>query len=97
MIFDKLEKSLKGSPFQGILDSVFRGKLQTVFECQNCHFLRNKQEIFYNLSLEVKNLENIEESFQKFIHQELISDYTCDSCKTKCDVSKQTFLSELPN
>lgn len=45
----------------------------------------------------MKNLENIDESFQKFIHQELISDYTCDSCKTKCDVSKQTFLQELPN
>lgn len=33
VIFDKLEKSLKNSPFQGILDSVFRGKLKIVFEC----------------------------------------------------------------
>lgn len=54
--------------------------------------MRYKYEIFYNLSLEVKNLENIEESFLKFIHKETISDFTCDACKSKCDVTKQTFL-----
>lgn len=74
------------------MDSVFRGKTKTVFECQNCQFMRFKYEIFYNLSLEVKNLENIEESFLKFIHKETISDFTCDACKSKCDVTKQTFL-----
>ena len=33
MIFDKLEKSLKPSPFKGILDSVFSGKIANIYKC----------------------------------------------------------------
>lgn len=97
MIFDKLEKALMPTPFKGILDSVFAGKTANVFTCKNCGFVRSNEELFYNLSLEVKNFENINDSFNKFIKMETISDYNCDNCKKKCDITKQCFLKELPN
>jgi ubiquitin carboxyl-terminal hydrolase 34 len=88
MIFDKMETSLKPTPFQGIIDSVFMGRNCCVFTCQGCGFKRERLEINYNLSLEVKNIENLEESFDKFIQKEVISDFMCDSCKQKKDVTK---------
>ena len=97
MIFDKLEKALMPTPFKGILDSVFAGKTANVFTCKNCGFIRSNEELFYNLSLEVKNFENINDSFKKFIKMETISDYNCDNCKKKCDITKQCFLKEMPN
>lgn len=33
-------------------------------------------------------MDNIEESFDKFKKKETISDYMCDNCKTKCDITK---------
>lgn len=56
-----------------------------------------RHENFYNLSLEIKGLKNIRESFGKFITGETISDYKCDSCQKKCDTHKRTLLSGLPN
>ena len=97
VIFDKLEKSLKNTPYKGILDSVYSGKTANVFTCKNCGFVRSNEELFYNLSLAVKNFENIDESFEKFIKEEIISDYNCDNCKKKCDITKRCFLKNLPN
>jgi ubiquitin carboxyl-terminal hydrolase 34 len=97
MIFDKLESSLKSTPFKGILESVYGGQTANVFTCKKCGFVRQNVELFYNLSLEVKNFANITESFEKFIKEEIISDYLCSNCKEKCDVSKRCFLKTPPN
>ena len=96
-IFDRLERSLKKTPFKGILDSVYSGEKINLIECKGCGYVRSNTEIFYNLSLEVKNLKNMEESFKKFIEPETISDFLCDNCKKKCDISKGSYLKTVPN
>ena len=97
MIFQKIENAIKPTPYFGMLNSVFAGTTCNVFTCQGCGFVRSNKEMFYSLSLEVKNLDNIAESWNKFTSQEIISDYMCDNCKKKCDVTKQCFLKDLPN
>ena len=97
MIFDKLENSLKATPFKGIMESVYAGKTCNVFTCGDCGHVRTKLEMFYNLSLEVKNMKTLNDSFKKFTTPDIISDYLCDSCKKKCNLKKQCFLKELPN
>lgn len=47
--------------------------------------------------MEIKGYRNIEESFKKFINGEVISDYQCDACKKKTDVTKSTLLAKVPN
>ena len=96
-IFDKLESSLKKTPFKGILDSVYGGKKVNLIECKNCGYIRTNEELFYNLSLEIKGLNNVEQSFKKFTEPEVISDFLCDNCKQKCDISKKSCLKTLPN
>ncbi len=42
-------------------------------------------------------MSDIKDSFSKLIQEEIISDYTCENCKTKVNVGKRTFLKDLPN
>jgi ubiquitin carboxyl-terminal hydrolase 34 len=37
------------------------------------------------------------QSFKKFIEPETISDFLCDNCKKKCDISKSSYLKTVPN
>ena len=97
MIFDKLEQGLKQTPFQHILESVYGGKTSNQVICHGCGYMREREDIFYNLSVEVKNLKTIYESFEKFITGETIEDYYCENCKKKNAITKRTCLSELPN
>lgn len=96
-IFDRLESSLKKTPFKGILDSVYSGTKIHLIECKGCGYIRTNKEIFYNLSLEVKGLKNMGQSFKKLIEPETISDFLCDNCKNKCDISKCSYLKTVPN
>ena len=75
MIFDKLEFAIKATPFKYTLDGVYGGKICSQLICQQCGKVNNRLENFYNMSLEVKNLKSVYESFQKFITGEIISDY----------------------
>ena len=97
MIFDKLERSLKKTPFKGILDSVYGGLKINVIECKGCGYIRTNEELYYNLSLNTKNLKNLDEGFNSMIQPEVISDFLCDNCKKKCDISKYCCLGTLPN
>ena len=59
--------------------------------------MRSREENFYNLSVGVKTNKNIYESFEKFIGGEVISDYQCDNCNKKVDITKRCVISYLPN
>ena len=95
--FDKLETALKPTPFKGILDSVYGGLKVNVIECKGCGYVRANEELFYNLSVEAKNMNSLKQSLDKFIQPETISDFLCDNCKKKCDISKKSLLKQLPN
>ena len=97
MIFDKLETSLKNTPFKHILEGFYGGKNCTQLVCSGCKNVKSRDENFYNLSIEVRNLRTIYESFEKFILGETISDYQCENCLKKVDVTKRCCLSALPN
>ena len=97
MIFDKLEHGLKHTPFQHILESVYGGKTSNQVICNGCGNVREREDIFYNLSVEVRNLKTVYDSFEKFITGETIDDYNCENCKKKNSITKRTCLSSLPN
>lgn len=96
-IFEKLDDTLKPTPFKNITDSVYGGRTCNVFTCGGCGSINKKVEPFYNISLEVKNYKSIEEGFEKFISEDIISDYRCDACGNKCDYSKRCFVKDAPN
>jgi ubiquitin C-terminal hydrolase len=97
ILADKIETSLKKSPFLGILRSVFLGQICNLIKCKGCGYVKTNTEDFFNLSLEIKGMRTIAESLDKLVEPETISDYTCDSCKNKVDISKRALLRSLPN
>ena len=97
IFFDKLEICLRNSCFKYILQGVFGGKICTQLICSQCGKIKENHENFYNISLEVKNLKTIYESFNKFISGEIISDYECSNCEKKVETTKKSTILELPN
>ena len=53
--------------------------------------------MFYNLSLEVKNMKNIKESLDKLTTEDIICDYKCEHCEQRCDVTKRPLIKDCPN
>ena len=60
-------------------------------------FSWDKVADFYNLTLEVKNINNLNDSLQKMSVPEIIDDFKCSHCNQKVTISKITSLNKLPN
>jgi len=94
---DKIEEHLKKTKYKYIINDVLVGKTCSSIQCESCHHISNKFEDFYNLSLEVKNINNLNTSLEKLIEPEEIDDFKCDKCNKKVIIQKRTTLSKLPN
>jgi ubiquitin C-terminal hydrolase len=75
MAFDKMETGLKDTPFKYILNDIYMGTTCTQLICHTCGNVISREESFTNLSIEVKNLPNINASMDKFIDGEVINEY----------------------
>jgi ubiquitin C-terminal hydrolase len=50
----------------------------------------------YN-TLTVKDIKSVYDSLQKQLEGEIISDFRCDGCEKKVDISKRTLIAKTPN
>ena len=94
---DKIEFLLKKTKFKYVIDNIFTGKMCSSVICEQCHNLSNRFEDFYNLSLEVKNINNLYDSLKKFTAPEKIEEFNCETCNKKVTIKKLTSLAKLPN
>ncbi len=97
MFFDRLEQGIKDHPLKRLVDSFYHGKNANLFDCHSCLKTKKVEESFYSITLEVKNSKTLSDSFNRYILGELISDYKCDFCDKKVDVSKKTRISKAPH
>jgi len=96
--FDKVDEAIKPTKFKYLLSSIFGGKTCSQIICENgCGNVKNRFEDFYNLSLEVNNMKNVNDSLEKFISPERIDDFKCETCNKKVTITKKNSLAELPN
>ena len=94
---DKIENNLKKTKFKYIISDVFCGKSCSCVICQNCKHISYRFEDSYNLTMEVKNINNLNDSLQKMNEPEIIDDFKCSNCDQKVTINKILFLSKLPN
>lgn len=97
IFFERIEKSLEDTPFKKVPTGVFGGKTVDLLRCSNCNHLRKNEQVFYNLSLEVKHMKNVKESLDKLTTEDTITDYHCEHCDQRCDVTKRPLVKECPN
>jgi hypothetical protein len=60
VILERLENAFMGSPYLGVLNSVFLGKVCNVITCKGCGYEKTNEENFFNISLEIKKNEKFE-------------------------------------
>lgn len=65
--------------------------------CMECGKVKNRIEDFYNLSLTVKDIKSVQDSLDQLVKGEIISDYNCEQCNRKVELSKRTLIAETPN
>ena len=94
---DKIENNLKKTQCKYIINDVFCGQSCSSVSCENCKHISNRFEDYYNLTLEVKNVDNLKDALQKLIVPEIIEDFKCSNCNQKVTINKVTSLNRCPN
>ena len=94
---DKIEESLKGTKNEYLTKNLFIGKICHKNTCSSCNQYFLKYEEFKNISLEVKEIETIYKSLDKYISSEDIEDYYYSFCNKKVTIKRNTLLTSLPN
>jgi ubiquitin C-terminal hydrolase len=95
---DRLEQSLKGGPQANLFKHLLGGKMVNQMICQGgCEEIRQRDEDYYTVSLEVKNHDNLEQSLLSYVTGELLSGVSCPACHRKTDTVKRVVLGKLPN
>jgi len=97
ILFERLEKALKDTPYKRLLQSIFGGKSCSQIKCSNCGHIIVTYEDYYTLSLEIKNQRDLNDSLKRYISESTVSDYKCNNCDKKVDVARRTLISTLPN
>ena len=80
IFFDRLETQLKPTSQRHLLKDVFAGNQCTQLICSSCGKVKNRIELFYNLSLQVKGSAGIYDSLGQLAKGQTIEDFNCDFC-----------------
>lgn len=96
-LFEALEPILLVTPFNGVIDNLFKTVVNTYITCTNCNNTKSREEVYLDIPLPVKGIKSVNESLDNlFNNYEIIEDYKCDNCNTKANVKKATKLANLP-
>ncbi|CDW84271.1 ubiquitin carboxyl-terminal hydrolase 40 [Stylonychia lemnae] len=99
VLFDIVERSLKDTAYEALIDQLYRGNLSHLIICQKCNTPRVREEKFLDLLVQVKNCKDICESLQKFFAFDKLdgdNQLFCDHCNEKTDTLKGQRITKLP-
>lgn len=72
VLLDKLEEKMKGSSVEEVIKKLFCGRVKSYIRCTNIDYESSREEDFYDIQLDVKGCDNIQESFRKYIEKEML-------------------------
>jgi ubiquitin C-terminal hydrolase len=70
VLLDNLETKMRNTRLEGRVAELFRGKFRSCIRCINVAFESGLEEEFYDLSLQVKGCNNLEEAFDRYTEQQ---------------------------
>ncbi|KAL3655847.1 hypothetical protein CASFOL_000243 [Castilleja foliolosa] len=98
---DRLETCHDSSQSNNIVKQVFGGCLVSKLQCCNCGHCSDTYEPSIDLSLEIKDADNLLTALQSFTKVEKIEDpetkFTCEKCKEQVSVEKQLAFDKAPS
>ena len=63
---DALETKMKGTPAEGAISDIFKGKMKSYIKCRDIDFESSRIEDFYDIQLNVKGCKNLLDSFKEY-------------------------------
>ena len=99
LLVDRLETSIKGLESEKILKDHFLGKLSNELICKGCPHYSEREENYFNLSLQVKNKKSLQESLEAFVQGEMLEGenaYFCEKCDRKVNTLRRVCIKQLP-
>lgn len=75
------------------------GNLGNLTECLNCRTITQRDEMYYDLLLQVINCEDIAQSFRSYLAPELLegcNSYACDVCGSKQRAHRRVAIHSVP-
>ena len=83
---------------KSFIKNEFQGKYSYNTTCKVCNQISKKEEVFYELELNIQNAKNLESCIRNYIkEEELVGDnqYDCPNCKL-VDATRKMNLLSLP-
>ncbi|QLL30224.1 hypothetical protein HG536_0A00410 [Torulaspora globosa] len=72
ILMDRLETRMKGTAVEGELNHLFVGKMKSYIRCINVDYQSVRTEDFWDIQLNVKDMKDLQTSFQNYIEVELM-------------------------
>ncbi|XP_050394130.1 ubiquitin carboxyl-terminal hydrolase 36 [Patella vulgata] len=95
--YAKLDKFSKETT---VVNQIFGGFLRSQVQCMKCKERSNTYDPFMDISLDIKNVNNLEKAFEKYVQPETLDNenaYMCPRCKHKVPAHKRFSIHKAPN
>lgn len=105
VLLDKMEERMRGKgAVDGVVKSLFAGKIKSYIRCVNIDYESAREEEFYDIQLDVKGCRDVYESFKKYSEKEMLkgeNQYDAGedergNKRGKQDAEKGVVFTELP-
>ncbi|ETO16240.1 ubiquitin domain-containing protein, partial [Reticulomyxa filosa] len=97
-LMNRIESEFEGTPLEHFVEDCFSGQTVHQIQCQGgCNMIRERNQSFVMLSLELRHKRTLQESLQAYIQKQHLEGVECQSCLKKCNVLKREMLDRLPN
>lgn len=86
VLFDTIERSLKDTPYEALIDQLYRINVYNRIICEECGASRKREEKDLDLMVSVKGMKGLDESLKAYFEMEKFHDDSkleCESCGTK--------------
>ena len=96
---EKVEEILNKNSLKFLCTNILGGSTLQQVICTNpeCGNISERKENINYLSLDIKNVKDVEECLAKFILEEKIEDYHCEKCDKKITNIKRVLIDKIPN
>eukprot|EP00026_Physarum_polycephalum_P001323 Phypoly_transcript_01324.p1 GENE.Phypoly_transcript_01324~~Phypoly_transcript_01324.p1 ORF type:complete len:1117 (+),score=280.10 Phypoly_transcript_01324:120-3353(+) len=72
VLLDNLQTKMKGTKAEGTVENLFQGKIRNFIKCVDIDFESNREETYFDLSLNVKGCADVMQSFEKYVEVEML-------------------------
>ena len=94
---EQISTCLENTEYKNIINDLFGGKIKEKKICSECGNTSYKEDEFKLITLKVKEMRDIFQSFENYISEEIIEGYKCENCNKKVNLKKSNIILDLPN